>query len=62
MQPTEKYLADFWIIEASDLDVALKPATEGWKACNRKVEALRRCQVMASTSRIVHHHRRTRKS
>ncbi len=25
----EKYLADFWIIEAADLDVALKPATEG---------------------------------
>src|SRR6266545_66181 len=35
----EKYLADFWIIEASDLDVALKLATEGSKACNRKLEA-----------------------
>ena len=33
----EKYLADFWIIEAFDLDVALKPATEGSTACNRKV-------------------------
>jgi hypothetical protein len=32
----EKYLADFWIIEAPDLDVALTPATEGSKACNRK--------------------------
>jgi hypothetical protein len=32
----EKYLADFWIIEASDLDVALKLATEGSKARNRK--------------------------
>jgi hypothetical protein len=27
-----------WIIEAPDLDVALKLATEGSKACNRKVE------------------------
>ena len=25
----EKFLAGFWIIEAFDLDVALKPATEG---------------------------------
>ncbi len=31
-----KYLADFWIIEAADLDVALRLATEGLKACNRK--------------------------
>jgi hypothetical protein len=37
----EKYLAGFWIIEASDLDVALKLATEGSKACNRKVEVRR---------------------
>jgi len=28
----------FWIIEAADLDVALKLAAEGSKACNRKVE------------------------
>jgi len=34
----EKYLADFWIIAAFDLDVALKLATEGSKHCNRKVE------------------------
>src|SRR5215813_2009368 len=34
----EKYLAGFWIIETFDLDVALKLATEGPKACNRKVE------------------------
>jgi hypothetical protein len=33
----EKYLADFWIIEASGPSVALKLATEGSKACNRKV-------------------------
>jgi hypothetical protein len=36
-----KYLADFWIIEASDLGVALKLAAEGSKACNRKVEVRR---------------------
>jgi hypothetical protein len=35
---TKEYLAGFWIIEAADLDVALKLATEGSKACNRKVE------------------------
>ena len=69
----EKYLADFSIIEAFDLDVALKLATEGSKACNRKIEVRRnaakaagrtygqrRCPAMASTSRIVLN-RRTRK-
>jgi hypothetical protein len=35
---TKEYLAGFWIIEASDLDVAIKLATDGSKACNRKVE------------------------
>jgi hypothetical protein len=35
---TKEYLAGFWIIEASDLDVALGLAAEGSKACNRKVE------------------------
>jgi hypothetical protein len=35
---TKEYIAGFWIIEASDLDVALKLAAEGSKACNRKVE------------------------
>ncbi len=35
---SKEYLAGFWIIEASDLDLALKLATEGSKACNRKVE------------------------
>jgi hypothetical protein len=38
---SEKHLADFWIIEAADLAVALKLATEGSKACNRKVEVRR---------------------
>jgi hypothetical protein len=35
---SKEYLAGFWIIEAPDLDVALKLAAEGSKACNRKVE------------------------
>ena len=35
---SKEYLAGFWIINAADLDVALKLATEGSKACNRKVE------------------------
>ncbi len=35
---TKEYLAGFWIIQAPDLDVALKLGAEGSKACNRKVE------------------------
>jgi hypothetical protein len=35
---TKEHLAGFWIIEAPDLDVALKLATEGSKACHRRVE------------------------
>jgi hypothetical protein len=35
---SKEYLAGFWVIEAPDLDVALKLATEGSKHCNRKVE------------------------
>ncbi len=35
---TKEYLAGFWVFEAPDLDVALKIAAEGSKACNRKVE------------------------
>ena len=71
---TKEYLAGFWIIEAPDLDVALRLAAEGSKACNRKVEARRnaakaagraygrnRCPALASASRIAHK-RRTRKS
>jgi hypothetical protein len=34
----KEYLAGFWILEAADLDVALKLAADGSKACNRKVE------------------------
>jgi hypothetical protein len=35
---SKEYLAGFWIIEAADLDVALKLAAEGSKRCNRRVE------------------------
>jgi hypothetical protein len=35
---SKEYLAGFWIIEATDLDVALELATQGSQACNRKVE------------------------
>ena len=35
---SKEHIAGFWVIEAPDLDVALKLATEGSKACNRKVE------------------------
>ena len=35
---SKEHLAGFWIIEAADLDAALKLAADGSKACNRKVE------------------------
>ena len=35
---SKEHLAGFWVVEAPDLDVALKLATEGSKACNRKIE------------------------
>jgi hypothetical protein len=35
---SKEHVAGFWIIEAPDLDVALKLAAGGSKACNRKVE------------------------
>jgi hypothetical protein len=35
---SKEFLAGFWVFEAADLDVALKLATEGSKACNRRVE------------------------
>jgi hypothetical protein len=35
---SKEYIVGFWIMEASDLDVALKLATEASKVCNRKVE------------------------
>ncbi|MDT7539063.1 MAG: hypothetical protein QOI82_2648 [Actinomycetota bacterium] len=35
---TKEVIGGFWIIEAPDLDVALKLAAEGSKACRGKVE------------------------
>ncbi|WP_423184667.1 YciI family protein [Arthrobacter sp. NyZ413] len=35
---TKEFIVGFWIMEAPDLDAALKLAAEGSKACNRKVE------------------------
>jgi hypothetical protein len=35
---SKEYLIGFWIMEAADLDVALKLAADGSKACNRKLE------------------------
>ncbi len=35
---TKEWLSGFWIIEVPDLDVALKLAAAGSKACDRRVE------------------------
>ena len=35
---TKEWAAGVWIIEAPDLDVALKLMAEGSKACNRRLE------------------------
>jgi hypothetical protein len=35
---SKEYIVGFWVIDAPDLDVALKLAAEGSQACNRKVE------------------------
>jgi len=35
---SKEYIAGFWIFEAPDLDVALKLAADGSRACNRRVE------------------------
>ena len=35
---TKEYVAGFWIIQAPDLDVALRLASLGSKHCNRRVE------------------------
>lgn len=34
----KEFMAGFWIVSAPNSDVALKLATEGSRACNRKVE------------------------
>ncbi|WP_152360614.1 YciI family protein [Microlunatus speluncae] len=35
---TKEHIAGLWIFEAPDLDAALKIASDGSKACNRRVE------------------------
>jgi hypothetical protein len=35
---SKEHLAGFWVIQAPDLDMALKLAAEGSRACNRRVE------------------------
>jgi hypothetical protein len=35
---SKEFIVGFWVLEAPDLDVALKLAAEGSKHCNRKVE------------------------
>ena len=35
---SKEHLAGFWIIEAADLDVALKLGAEESRACHRKIE------------------------
>jgi hypothetical protein len=35
---SKEFLAGFWVFEAADLDVALKLAADGSRACNRRVE------------------------
>jgi hypothetical protein len=35
---SKEHVAGFWIMEAPDLDVVLRLATEGSKACNCKLE------------------------
>ena len=35
---SKEFLAGFWVIEAPDLDVALRLASRGSRDCNRRVE------------------------
>ena len=35
---SKEFLAGFWVMEAADLDEALKLAVDGSKACNRRLE------------------------
>jgi hypothetical protein len=35
---SKEFIVGFWIIDAADLDVALRLAGQGSKACNRRVE------------------------
>ena len=35
---SKEHIAGFWIVEAPDLDAALRLAAQGSKSCNRRVE------------------------
>lgn len=35
---TKEYLAGFWVLEADDLDVALRLGAEASRACHRRIE------------------------
>src|ERR1700759_5493608 len=35
---SKEYIIGFWIVEAPDLDAALRLASDGSRACNRRVE------------------------
>lgn len=35
---TKEVIGGFWVIDAPDLDVALRVAAQGFKACQGKVE------------------------
>ena len=35
---SKEYIIGFWIVDAADLDVALRLAAAGSKACNRRIE------------------------
>ena len=51
---SKEHIAGFWIIEAADLDVALRLAGQGSKACNRRVEVrpiLREAAGLANRNR-----------
>lgn len=38
IQKSDEFYSGMWIIEAADIDQARKLATQGGKACNRRVE------------------------
>ncbi|MGC0143923.1 YciI family protein [Pseudactinotalea sp. Z1732] len=50
---TKECIGGFWVIEAPDLDVALKLAAEASKACRGKVE-VRPFQTAESVQRLLH--------
>jgi hypothetical protein len=35
---TKEHVAGFWVVQAADLDVALRLASQGSRSCNRRVE------------------------